>query len=368
MKSSKDKILIIGGYGAVGSVISTDLARDFPQKVIIAGRDSSKAQELIEREKLQATPAQIDIRWPKMAKVDFHKIHTAICCVEIPGHTAMLEICIAAQVNYLEIGTSWESFEKFFSFKNQISEAGICAIPNVGLLPGLSNVFAYRSLEYFAEIYEVQTYLMLGLGDKHGLDAIRWMLAYSNRNFILRNQKDNRLRKSLSEPKKTRFLHETNTRTFYLFDFADQHSIPLTTGAKKAETRLAFDSRWATRLMHLSKGIGFMQLAEKWNPKKIKNLLDKFKAGSNDFALQVEISGQHTNGKTELKLLAYGQNEAYITGVIGAYAVRQVVDESVKFGLCPIEKSLPFKKLVNDLSNKGLSFKASDHNIFEFEL
>ena len=110
-----------------------------------------------------------------------------------------------------------------------------------------------------------------------------------------------------------------------------------------------------------------MRLAEKWNPKNIKNILDMLKVGSKDFALQVEIIGKISNGKTEIKLLAYGQNEAYVTGVIGAHAVRQVVNGKVKCGLRPIEKALSFKKLINDLSNKGVYFKASDDNIFKLE-
>lgn len=39
MKSPKDKILIVGGYGAVGKTVSYKLAKAFPCKVIIGGRN-----------------------------------------------------------------------------------------------------------------------------------------------------------------------------------------------------------------------------------------------------------------------------------------------------------------------------------------
>ena len=38
MKLEKDKILIIGGYGAVGSVLSINLSKAFPIKIVVEGR------------------------------------------------------------------------------------------------------------------------------------------------------------------------------------------------------------------------------------------------------------------------------------------------------------------------------------------
>ncbi|MCB9326424.1 MAG: hypothetical protein H6571_21985 [Lewinellaceae bacterium] len=38
MKLEKDKILIIGGYGAVGSVLSINLSKAFPIKIVVERR------------------------------------------------------------------------------------------------------------------------------------------------------------------------------------------------------------------------------------------------------------------------------------------------------------------------------------------
>ncbi len=44
----KDNILVIGGYGKVGTLISTHLAQLFPKKIIVAGRNLKRAEQLSE--------------------------------------------------------------------------------------------------------------------------------------------------------------------------------------------------------------------------------------------------------------------------------------------------------------------------------
>jgi saccharopine dehydrogenase (NAD+, L-lysine forming) len=44
MQTSAGLILIVGGYGVVGARIAGDLAPDYPDQVIVAGRNLERAQ------------------------------------------------------------------------------------------------------------------------------------------------------------------------------------------------------------------------------------------------------------------------------------------------------------------------------------
>ena len=69
---------------------------------------------------------------------------------------------------------------------------------------------------------------MLGLGDTHGVDAIRWMLDYADRSFTLQTPTGPVSVETFSDPKVVYFPDESAPRTTYRFDFADQHVIPST--------------------------------------------------------------------------------------------------------------------------------------------
>ena len=78
----KDKILIIGGYGAVGKVVSECLAKEFPGKVIIAGRDKRKATAFILKQGLSAIPAVFDLSSNSFHDINLEQVHTSISCIE----------------------------------------------------------------------------------------------------------------------------------------------------------------------------------------------------------------------------------------------------------------------------------------------
>ncbi|REC40719.1 saccharopine dehydrogenase NADP-binding domain-containing protein [Chryseobacterium sp. 5_R23647] len=57
----KRKILIVGGYGAVGSSIAERLMKVYPHQIIIAGRSFSKAQAKAEEFQNKVIPQQLDV-------------------------------------------------------------------------------------------------------------------------------------------------------------------------------------------------------------------------------------------------------------------------------------------------------------------
>jgi len=144
-KIKKDKILVVGGYGAVGSVLAKTLAARYPDKVIVAGRNKEKAWQLINANHLRAIAIEIDVEKKGFSNIPFEEIHTAICCIEVLSNNYFIERCIKEHVNYTELATSFEAYNRLVKYKKEIIMAQIVLIPGVGLMPGLSNVFAFQA-------------------------------------------------------------------------------------------------------------------------------------------------------------------------------------------------------------------------------
>lgn len=352
MYLSKDKILIIGGYGAVGKVVSECLAKEFPGKVIIAGRNKQKACNLIFKYKLSAMPTAIDLSSNSFEEINFEQIHTAISCIEYLQDDNFILKCIQHHVHYTELATSYEAFLRLISYKKEVEKSKLCLIPGVGLMPGLSGIFAQHALLNLKTINEVQSFVLLGLGEDHGLDAIRWMIEAAGKSFSVKTKHGLEQVKAFDDPVKVQLLTENHPRKFYRFDFGDQHIIADFMEVPIAQTRLAFDSKFVTWLIVLFRKIGLVNKLNKIKPQIIKKWLDKFRFGSENFAVQTHCYGYN---KSEIIYMAKGAGEAHATGVIASYAVGLLYQTNNLTGIKRLEEIIEFDDFIQYLQKKGIS-------------
>lgn len=358
MRILKDKILIVGGYGAVGKVVSENLAKIFPDKVIIAGRNRQKASDLIFKYNLSAISSEIDLSSNDFNDIHFEQVHTAISCIEYLENDNFILKCIEHHVHYTELGTSYEAFLRLIRYKNEVVKAKICLVPGVGLMPGLSGIFAQHALLDLKTINEVQSFVLLGLAEDHGLDAIRWMIESAGKTFTLKTKFGQEQVKSFRDPVKIHLLNENQPRNFYRFNFGDQHIIKNFMKVQIAETRLAFDSWFVTWLIVVSGKIGLLKWLNKLNPQTIKKWLSKFRVGSQVFAVQTHCYGEN---KSEVVYMAKGINEARATGVIASYAVRLLYPTNRFTGIQRLEEIAAFEDLTQYLQKNQISISIKNY-------
>jgi len=341
----KDKILIIGGYGTVGSIVSEQLASAYPSKVIIGGRNKLKADEFIHHRKLEAKSISIDINSDNFEEVDFDQVHTAISCIETMNTSFILD-CILYKVNYTEIGTSFRVHQRFFGLLDYINDSDVLIIPSVGLVPGLSNIIAFNEAKKFVQIEEIHTFVMLGIGESYGLDSVRFMISNAMQTFKIKTVQGLLSVKGFTKPKSTRLLNEAKKRTFYLFDFSDHHISRILIRTNAIDTRLNFDSKAVTYVFYILQRLGFLRWAKYLKPTLLKKILDQIKKGTEIFGLQVEISGKDTKGKQVVhKSLVTGEKEAFATGLVTSYAAKLLYENTTRKGLKHIEEICDFDVL-----------------------
>ena len=350
----KDKILIIGGYGVVGSIVSRQLALRYPSKIIVAGRNKEKAENFLQKKGLNAKAIFLDVEKEKFDNVNFDEIHTVVNCIETMSVSIILE-CIQFNINYTEVGASFKVHKRFFEISDYINNANCLVIPSVGLVPGLSNIMAFNAAKEFAEIDAIHTYVMLGLGESHGFDSIRWMLEKANSNFKIKTKDGGVSVKGFTHPKSTRLLNEQKPRTFYLFDFSDHHAIPLLVDTKAIDTRIGFDSKVVTYLFSLLQKVGVLKWFKNIGPKRFKKVLDFIRMGSERFGLQIEINGRDSLGmQYSIKYLATGENEALATATVTSYAAELMYLNKTQKGLKHIEEVCDLDELKGYLEKHNI--------------
>lgn len=351
---SKNNILVVGGYGQVGRVVSLWLGQHYPGRVIAAGRSFEKAQSLAAETSGRVRPLQLDLDNPSDDKALLDGVRVAVASLERPGDDPFVRACLAHGVHYVEVGASFEALQRVLLLDSVAQGSGAAAVASTGLIPGLSNLLAAHLAGKLDHTHSLDIYVMLGLGDTHGVDAIRWMLANADRRFTVQTPDGPQTVESLTDPKQVTFPGEHQPRTAYRFDIADQHVLPATTGAAGASTRLCFDVRSVTWLLAGLKRVGLVKAFQRLDPAMVAGMLGRVKFGSDRFALQVEATGMAEGQALVLAAGATGRGEAHATGIITALTAEALYQGHIPLGVHHVEQVIRVARWRERLENEGI--------------
>lgn len=305
----KDKILIIGGYGTVGSIIANHLTKAYPNKVIIAGRNIKKAKKLSSQLNNLAIPYEFDVS--NISSLEILKnVRLVIMCIDQKNND-FVETCINHKINYIDITANQKLIEKFEKLNAKAKEKETSVILSVGLAPGITNLLAKHCINKIPDAKNIEILILLGLGEKHGDSAYQWTLENIHKKYAIQINGAEKNVKSFTNPKTTNLLGK---RTFYYFNFSDQHSLAKTTNVPTVKTRLAFDSKFFTKLIAILSKTGITKLLN--NEKIQKMMIPLFKysnIGSDVFAVKT-VSQNDIKETYQCELT--GRNEGNVTALL----------------------------------------------------
>lgn len=343
------KILIVGGYGAVGKIISTTLGSLFPKKVIVAGRNYLKAKNLSTELNQNVVPLELDISSIIENDKRLDDISLVIMCIDQENITFITQ-CIERSINYIDITANYKFLSKIETLDELAKKNNSTVILSVGLAPGLTNLLAKRSSENVKNIQFANIYILLGLGEKHGDAAYRWTFNDFNDEFTV-NENGKKIRvKSFEDSKQTLFPEKIGKRTAYRSNFSDQHVIPKTLNIKSVSTRICFDSTFMTKFYALIKKSFVRKL---FKIKSVQNKLIKtfkiFKFGSDQFALKVDSGINQDEGLLfECSIIGNGQGKT--TGMVASKVAEKLFTTSFENGVYHIEQLFEPMTFINELN------------------
>ncbi|MEV6280408.1 NAD-dependent epimerase/dehydratase family protein [Nocardia sp. NPDC051832] len=215
------RVLVLGGYGAVGRHLVARLRAD-GETVLVAGRDPERADLVMD-----------------LGADELLSYRTALEGVDVVVNASgsedvrLARLAGAADAAFVDITASAE-----YAGRLRDIEPVRPVIVDVGLAPGLTNLLAVAV--HSPESGPIDLAVLLGAGEEHGAAATAWTYGLLGRSF---DAGDGSVR-NFSRPS-TFQLPGYGRRRMYRADFSDQHTLTRELGVP-VRTYFAVDSRLAT--------------------------------------------------------------------------------------------------------------------------
>ncbi|WP_194819258.1 saccharopine dehydrogenase NADP-binding domain-containing protein [Nocardia sp. XZ_19_385] len=216
------RVLVLGGYGAVGRHLVARLRAD-GDTVLVAGRDPERADLVLdlgedELRSYRAALAEVDVVVNAAGSEDARLARLA-------GEVGAAFVDITANAEYV-------------ARLRDIEPSGP-VIVDVGLAPGVTNLLAMAV--HSEGSGPIDLAVLLGAGEEHGVAATAWTYGLLGRNF---DAEDGSVR-NFSRPTTFQLPGYGRRRRMYRADFSDQHTLTRELGIP-VRTYFAVDSRVAT--------------------------------------------------------------------------------------------------------------------------
>lgn len=344
------RVLVVGGYGAVGTAVTSCLGGWFPGRVVPAGRDAERVRRL--------DGVRVDAGDPEEFRRVLDRlgdVAAVVLCVE-PPDAEVARVCLERGVHLVDVGATAGLLDAVAGLDPVAVSAGATAVLSVGVAPGLTNLLARRAHEAVGGARRIDLTLLFGTGEHHGTDALRWTLA------------------GLSEPvraapRRVR-LPGHGTRTAHPFPFSDQHTLPRTLGVPRVTTRLCLDSRPLTAALFAARRAGLAgPLARPVVQRRLARALGRVRVGGDGFVVRVDAwgggawrgdaapCGRRASWGESDRHAAYaltGRGQSRVTGLVAAHAVRVLMDGALPPGVRHVEELPPLAALPESLAGHGV--------------
>jgi len=137
------RLIVLGGAGDIGSIVTTDLtAVAGASEVCIGDIDLEKAREMAGKLGSSVTARAVDINDARGLSAALNDYDVVINCVGpfYKRGSKVLEACIRTKTHYVDVCDDYDAAELMLGFDGQCREAGITAIICQGASPGVTNM------------------------------------------------------------------------------------------------------------------------------------------------------------------------------------------------------------------------------------
>ncbi|GAB4236185.1 MAG: saccharopine dehydrogenase NADP-binding domain-containing protein [Stanieria sp.] len=349
------KVLIIGG-GRIGSSVAQDLLNHTNAEVIVTSRQPKILQPPLKF-------LQLDLDNLAQLKKAIEPVDLVIHCAG-PFHYRdgrVLKTCIETGINYLDVSDHRSFYEKVISYQDEAKAAGVTAILNTGIFPGISNSMVRQGVEQFEQPEKIHlSYVVAGSGGA-GITVMRTTFLGLREKFAA--WIDGKWQKILpyTEREIIEFPKPYGKTGVYWFDVPETytfaHSFPVKTVITKFGsipdlynhltwiTANIFPSAW----IESKKGIEFFSRVSYL----MTSVTDKWSGIG--VAMRAEITGIKDNKLKKYCSTMTHKNTAIAAGA-GTGSVAQLLLEGKlnQPGIYPVEQALPTNLFTVAMDSRGI--------------
>ncbi len=144
-----DQVLILGGSGRIGSSVAADLIHHTEAEIVVAGRNGAAGERVCQSLGDRGQFLALDLADSDRLRAAIAHANLVIHCAG-PFHyrdTSVLQTCIDSGVNYIDVSDHPSFTRKATACSDAAAQAGITAIVNTGIFPGISNSMVRQDVE-----------------------------------------------------------------------------------------------------------------------------------------------------------------------------------------------------------------------------
>lgn len=354
-------ILIVGGYGVVGSRIAADLAVDFPDRVVVAGRNQERADAAAVAIGHGVRGRRVDVRVPSSIAAGLADVSVVVNCIDQPDR-ALLWAAVEHGLGYTDITPHLTDLGRGADYERIAAAAtasGARVLLGAGIVPGISNVMVRALADLLGGVDTVETSLLLSADDVLGPGSFDYLLQELTMSFDLHVAgADHRVR-AFTAPRVVAFPTPLGARRAYLFPFSDQVLYPRTVGARTVVTRLAINPPRMGRLLALLVSTRATHVAARPRVRSALARLRRGRTGHPDapYALRVDVTH---DGRSATATLT-GGGQAHATATSTAALVRSLADGEIATpGAWMPEQVIAPARFFQRLARAGLHVEIAD--------
>jgi saccharopine dehydrogenase (NAD+, L-lysine forming) len=248
-------ILIVGGYGVVGQRIAADLAPNTPDRIVVAGRNRDRANDLATALGHGARGRLIDVDNPASIEAALERVSLVVSCID-QREPHLLRAAIAHGLAYTDITPHLVQRQPTEAMKIDAARAGARIVLGAGLAPGISSMFARLGADRVGDVGRVETNVLLSIGDVFGPASRSYMMDEIVLPYTIQVNGGQQSARAFGTSARVTFPPPLGRRTAYLFPFSDQVFFPDSLGARTALARLALDPPWLGSFLALLVRLG----------------------------------------------------------------------------------------------------------------
>jgi saccharopine dehydrogenase-like NADP-dependent oxidoreductase len=361
-----DKVLILGGSGRVGSCVAADLANHTEAEITITGRHLASSQLISDR-----LGSQVQFQVLDLAEIE--KLEDAIASSNLVIHCAgpfhyrdanVLRTCIQKGVNYLDVSDHPSFTRKAVASRDDAIAAGVTAIVNTGIFPGISNSMVRHDVEQFDEPERIHlSYVVAGSGGA-GITVMRTTFLGLQRPFEAWIDGKWQMVKPYSDRETIAFPAPYNRLGVYWFDMPEAFTLAETFPVKTVITKFGTLPDFYN---HLTWSVSHWWPAS-WlrNPNVIEFLAHvshRMTRVTDNFtgigvAIRSEVTGRKNGNVARYCSTLVHENTAVAAGIGTGSLAQLLLDGKLKKpGVWPLEQALPTDLFEKTMQSRGVEIQ-----------
>ncbi|HEY9906389.1 MAG TPA: saccharopine dehydrogenase NADP-binding domain-containing protein [Thermosynechococcaceae cyanobacterium] len=230
-----DRVLILGGRGRIGRQVAADLAQHTQADITITGRTQNTKKSTLDSVEFLV----LDLNDQAGLEAAVARANLVVHCAG-PFHyrdARVLKTCIAQGVNYVDVSDHPSFTRKAIALRESAQKAGVTAIVNTGIFPGISNSMVRQNIEQLDTAEKVHlSYVVAGSGGA-GITVMRTTFLGLQHPFQAWQAGEWQTIKPYSDRETIEFPAPYGRTGVYWFDMPETFTLPSTFPVKSVVTK-----------------------------------------------------------------------------------------------------------------------------------